>query len=483
LTLHRSLFGPKRAGRRNHAKRSNTGDNLSFTEYDLISITVNDLQRMHSPQQCRSPSTSNLKAIRDHSRVPSDVHDRAMARKKYMLTLDQQMKEKELQDQQSLNGSQMKEARIRASQSSDQEKDIVKKLNSCRQRATAFAIRDEQLRDKEEKLMKEREYEKITDLAMEADRLRELARREMEENNKMKKRIADRKVIENQIQDRSHLKLLDEEAREQENQRMLEAAKRLAAETEALDKKKKENARLAHLEALKWNEDILAEKLKRREEEKQEEAALLAYQAARDEALRKREEDEREAFRKKQEIQKKLLESQSRIYDKQADLDELRARRAFEENERRHRKKELEEYRKRKSDILALVEACQQQQVEKDRALELEKQQKQQEFMDAMRWNAEMAQREELEALALKNKNDELRNMLREQMREKEEIVAKEKKEKYREGERIRDANIMERKTIEKIRLDMVEDMKLRGVDKKYFGEMLSLDVEKCLMR
>jgi hypothetical protein len=41
----------------------------------------------------------------------------------------------------------------------------------------------------------------------------------------------------------------------------------------------------------------------------------------------------------------------------------------------------------------------------------------------------------------------------------------------------------MERSAIEKIRGDMVEDMKLRGVDKKYFGEMLSLDVEKCLMR
>jgi hypothetical protein len=444
------------------------------TGYSLISLTVHDLERMQSPHRIRTPP-----AVRD----PSGANERAMARKEYMVALDRQMKEKELQDQQSMNGVRMHEARTRAVQLSDQEKDIVKMLNSCRQRAAAFAIRDEQLRDKGEKLQKEREYEKMTDLAMEADRLRALARYEKEQNDKTQKRIADRKIIENQIQDRGHLKLLEEEAREQENQRMLEAAKRLASEAELLDRKKKENARIAHMEALKWNEDILAEKLKRQEEEKQEEAILLAYQAARDEALRKREEDEKEASRKKQEIQKKLLESQSRILDKQADLDELRSRRAFEENERRHRRKELEEYRKRKSDILALVEACRQQQLEKHQAQDHEKAIKQQEFMDAMRWSAEMAQREENEAMALKRKNDELRKMLREQIHEKEEKERKEREEKYREGKRIRDANLMERSAIEKIRGDMVEDMKLRGVDKKYFGEMLSLDVEKCLMR
>eukprot|EP00957_Ditylum_brightwellii_P193023 14696286-Ditylum_brightwellii.AAC.1 len=43
--------------------------------------------------------------------------------------------------------------------------------------------------------------------------------------------------------------------------------------------------------------------------------------------------------------------------DKQAEIDELRARRAMEENERKHRHKELLEAQKRKKDMATLLQA------------------------------------------------------------------------------------------------------------------------------
>lgn len=38
-----------------------------------------------------------------------------------------------------------------------------------------------------------------------------------------------------------------------------------------------------------------------------------------------------------------------------------------------------------------------------------------------------------------------------------------------------------EREKLETIRTMMVEDMKAKGVDEKYFGEMLTLDIKKVL--
>merc|ERR1712127_785589 len=101
----------------------------------------------------------------------------------------------------------------------------VKLLNTYSQRAVSFHIRDQQLLDKKDKISKEQDYEKRMILAMEVDRLKDIQRREEIESEKLKKRISDRKVIEEQIEERRRLKLLQEEEREQENQRMNEKIK------------------------------------------------------------------------------------------------------------------------------------------------------------------------------------------------------------------------------------------------------------------
>ena len=75
-------------------------------------------------------------------------------------------------------------------------------------------IRDEQLKDKEIKQKEEKDYERLMDISMEINKLREIAAREREEEeDKILKRIDDGKVIEDQSKERTHQKLLEEEAR------------------------------------------------------------------------------------------------------------------------------------------------------------------------------------------------------------------------------------------------------------------------------
>ena len=76
-----------------------------------------------------------------------------------------------------------------------------------------------------------KDYESLIDISMEMNRLREIAAREREEEDKILKRIDDRKVIEDQIKESTRQKLLEEEARDQENWQMLEMIKKYKMKT------------------------------------------------------------------------------------------------------------------------------------------------------------------------------------------------------------------------------------------------------------
>ena len=84
----------------------------------------------------------------------------------------------------------------------DENLDLVKMLNCLGSRATAFTIRDSQLAEKGKRAGIEKDYNDRMDKLMEIDRLRDLAKREEDENVRRGKRIEDRQVIIEQIQAR-----------------------------------------------------------------------------------------------------------------------------------------------------------------------------------------------------------------------------------------------------------------------------------------
>ena len=403
------------------------------------------------------------------------TRERANARTEYMLKVDLERNER----------SQTRKDRgpKKPEVNNEQSEDIVKQLKTCQQRAAAFAIRDKQLKDKIIREKEERDYERLMDLEMEVNRLKDIERREIEKEAKNKKRIADRKVIEDQIQERQHQRLLQEEARDQENRNMLEESKRFEREDACKALKKKEDAKRAKEEIIKNNEQMLFDRETRKDFEKKEEEMILEYLAQRDIVMQRREEEEAKSQKEKAELQKKLLESQTKILDKQSEMDELRARRAAEEAERRHRQRELEEAKKRKRTMSILHQSRKEQHEEKRIAKERDTLEKQEEYNDAMGLAAEMAKRERDESLIAEEKNLELRTMLQMQIEENERRNKILETAKYAEGREMKEKMESERNKLEAIRSNMVADMRVKGVNEKYFKEMLTLDLGKMLMK
>ena len=84
----------------------------------------------------------------------------------------------------------------------DEQLDSVKMLNTLGARAAAFTIRQQQLKEKEEREVREREYDDRMNAMMELDRLKDLQKREHIEHSKLKQRLIDKEVLMQQIDGR-----------------------------------------------------------------------------------------------------------------------------------------------------------------------------------------------------------------------------------------------------------------------------------------
>merc|ERR1719502_434885 len=190
------------------------------------------------PQNAIVVSRSDIKTIKERSIVRSQLdmtreaeakeaerqlkQKAATDRKERMLKLEEMAKKKAKKSELEVEKAARNEAiRQMAEKELDENLDLVKLLNTLGARASAFTIRDEQLKEKGKRAGTEREYDDRMDKLMEIDRLRDLAKREQDEEIRRAKRIEDRQVIIEQIAAREKQKLLYEESREQENQAML----------------------------------------------------------------------------------------------------------------------------------------------------------------------------------------------------------------------------------------------------------------------
>ena len=494
--IDRSLFGERRNVKLLRNKRRQ-----KLQDEEAKAVAVVDAT---PPSPAVAASREELRIIQSHSIGPFPTNaskdslstsntntnnERARERKKYMEALEANAAATRNQRDEDSCQSNKQQAKTRAIRRQAQEKveneeeDVVKRLQTYSQRAIAFHIRDMQLRDKVVQEQKEKEYERRMELAMEADRLREIERREQEEADKVQRLVEARRVIEDQINERHQQQLLREEAKDQENRDMLEQIKRFQLEEEDRAKERKEQAALARLEVIRLNEEAAEAKRLERLREKEEDDQILAYQAQQDEILRKREEEEREAELQKKELQKKLLENQSRTLDRRAELDELRARRAAEQKEREFRRKELAEAQKRKKDLAMLQEAHWQQEEEKKQERRRLAKMRQEEYEGAMRQAKNMARREEQEAELVRRKNAEFRLAIQQQILDRELQRKAQQREKFNEGRRRQEAMKEDIAKMEAIRDRMVKELQDQGIRREYWAEMMRLDIGDFLSK
>ena len=330
---------------------------------------------------------------------------------------------------------------------------------------------------------KKKDYEDRQDVLMEIDRLTELQKRDELEAVRREKRIEDRQVIVEQIDARRKKKLYEEELVEQDNQTMLALVGRYKADDERAVRAHREDVVRSRKEVMSANDLAIHRKEVAKQRERDEEEAILLYQASKDEAMRVREEDEKAREHAMKERQARLLSQQEKTQNKQAEVDELRARRYAEERERRERERELTEAELKSRRAVELQDARSQQAEQKKRVVARECVAQRDEYERSLRHANEVVLREKREAEAKHKEAHAHRDVLQEQIAKAEHLKSAKSRVKLEEGRKLKSEFLTERCKLEAIRDKMVTDMEKKGYNPKYLSEMRACDIEKLQMR
>ena len=173
----------------------------------------------------------------------------------------------------------------------------------------------------------------------------------------------------------------------------------------------------------------------------------------------------------------KLREKQEKISDNQALLDELRAKRYVEENEKKEREKELNEVVKLIKKKKELIEGNEEQKIKKRNRLAEQALNEEKEYETMIKLQIKEKEEEKIfEQLRRKTFEEYGRDVLR-QIRERKEKKLFEKRYKLEEG-RILNQNQEEYfKTLERIKLQKLKEMEKMGIDPKYRVELEKLKI------
>mmetsp|Transcript_97537 Transcript_97537/g.278928 ORF Transcript_97537/g.278928 Transcript_97537/m.278928 type:complete len:278 (-) Transcript_97537:256-1089(-) len=277
--------------------------------------------------------------------------------------------------------------------------------------------------------------------------------------------------------------MLLEEEREQENQAMLALMKRYQDEDQASAEKRAVEVKRSREEVMAANAQAIKRKELAKLQDKQEEESILAYQAKKDADIAQREFEEAEKARMAKERQAKLLAMQEKTQNKQAELDELRARRHQEEKERRERGRERAEAELKKSRMAEMAVARTQQAAQRKAMMAREAVMQQQEYEEAVRHAMVQMERESKEASSKTEAAKIHREALQAQINAAEDYRKRHMNDKFEEGRRLKQEFASERAKLETIRDKMVSDMQAKGVNPKYLTEMKSADIQKMQMR
>lgn len=225
----------------------------------------------------------------------------------------------------------------------DENTDEAKEMNKLIMYAKVASIRDKQLQETQLKQDEYKKYNEKLDLMMEIDRLKELQLQEEREKIRKDQQYAGKLVIIDQIKERDFERMRGLEQKEKEKIIMLRQVKELEEEEVRNNELKKKQAAKLAKEVEESNFRAAEIKEKKKIEEKELELKIHEYNINR---AKKEEEEIAEKKRLQEEKEKevqKMRERQERAKDKQAELDSIRAKRAYEEAERAAREKARKE--------------------------------------------------------------------------------------------------------------------------------------------
>ena len=432
---------------------------------DTAILSMKDFNQIKLDSQY-TPVLSSQLNLQNSSVLDSDgiKNQRALALKQKLIDYDKKNPRASLLE---FEGEEAK--KILAEQNKvSKDDDAVKVMDKMVLYAKIATIRDRQL--DERKVMEDvyKQKENRMDVMMELERLKEIQFLQEREKELKRQRMQGARIVIEQIKESDHERMKKREQQERERIQMLKAMEKLAEE----DKRRQEELRLRQQNQI--NEAVAANKIaqlakqKKILEEKEEDLKILIFQREKDrqeEAILA--EKKRIAAEKEIELQK-LREKQKRSSDKQGELDAIRAKRAFEENERKERQKEEEKKLEQQRIMEMLVMENKKQKEAKEKILAEEAKKEKEEFNK--RIMEQMKEMEKEKEIALKKKEDNLKNQeaILQQIAQKEELGKNSYQEKMEEGRKIKEKLDEYKKNLEAIRRQKIAELKSLNIKDKY---------------
>ncbi|KAL1256652.1 hypothetical protein QQF64_012197, partial [Cirrhinus molitorella] len=353
-----------------------------------------------------------------------------------------------------------------------EQEDEVKKLNELIQEVQCHAVRDAQIQEKKLNRTEWLEEEKRLDAMMEVERRRALETQEQIEELKKQQRINGKLCILDQIQMRLEEKMLQDELKEQEGQQLLENMEKMQMEELKTIERKKEEQKDLLKEIQKINEENLLAKEQKKEEERLADLRAVEYTRKK---LEREAEYEAEQIQMKKDKEKevaRLRALQERDRDHKAEQDEIRARRNQEAAEREWRRKEKEQTL-RKLEAEEKLKASRLEQVtHKEHLLSIEAGRKRAEFERVVRAQQELIEKEREKEDQHNRKIQRHAEAVRHQVREREMQAVTQRRELFREGERLEEEARIRRARLDEIKEKKLRELKAAGLSDKYYKEV-----------
>ncbi|XP_051580988.1 cilia- and flagella-associated protein 45 [Myxocyprinus asiaticus] len=475
--------------------RSHSAPAIKEPKSETLRIITKDLIRdLRIPRKDPSGQTvilssTDFKRILVESHVPSEEEKAAVleaqrkAREEAMDSAEQrkaQMRQADLSRQKNQKLSDLEaEARDRAQYLLErantlrmEQEDEVKKLNELIQEVQCHVVRDTQIQEKQQNLAELLEEEKRLDAMMEVERRRALEAQEQIEQLHKEQKIQGKLCILDQIQMRLEEKMLQYEVKEQESQQMLENMERMQMEELKAIERKKEEQKMLLQEIQKINEENLLAREKRKEEERLADLRAVEYTRKK---LEREAEYEVEQIRIKKEKEKevaRLRALQERDRDHKAEQDEIRARRNQEAAAREWRRKEKEEVKKMLEEEERLKAARLEQVTHKEHMLSIEAGRERAEFDRVLRAQQELIKKEQEKEERHYQQIHRHAEAVRQQVRERELQAVAQRRELFREGERLEEEARNRRARLDEIKEKKLRELKAAGLSEKYCKEV-----------
>jgi len=431
---------------------------LSFSEYSRIRQNSVPFAESHEAMRTSQRQQSRAKAMSE-----------SMARKAEFEALDRELASNEGPDD--LEQDQIareEEILLHARAAMEDSEEEVRKLKTKILGAKCMAVRDKQVEERRQIEQSEKDEQLRLDEMMETARIGAIEVSEQHEAHLKQVYITGRMELEEQITTRKQHRMLDEELKEQESQQRKVDFARMQEEDVEAARKKAERSRIRMAEAVEINKAAIAMRQASTQAEREAELLRVEFLMAKAEA---EEAEELQAKIEKVEADRVFAEQlklQEAANDTQAVRDELAAKRAWVEKERKLRAKDLADAKIKAAGLRNLtlsreaqIQLTVQKQVEQAVA-------DQYDFERTLAAQAQLIEVTKQTDVELRQRRIDNREVVLSQVAEREQQAVRERAEFFKEGIAIDQEAQLRRARIDAIKARMLADVESEGVEPCY---------------